>query len=204
MYKFQFATTSSWLSIVAAALISLVGVPVAGATDYTYDLANISGSITTNCDNCILNSSDITAWSMSIPSFMSISSTTPGAQIIIPAGDTDMAATPTSLQFAFGGPYGGIEFSNPSAFLDYDDDQGDNIGFGPGEGVVAACQRQPVGNCQFFGGAMGTQSISVGVHTSPTSAPELDPRSLIAGLTLLFGLVAVFRGRRVRVGNSRT
>jgi hypothetical protein len=141
---------------------------------------------------------------MSIPSSISISSTTPGAQIIVPAGDTDMMATPGSLNFNFGGPYGNFEFSNPTAVLAYNDDQGDNIGFGPGEGVVSACQKAPPGNCQFFGGAMGVQSVSVGVHTSPTSAPELDPRSLIAGLTLLFGLVAVFRGRRVRVGNSRT
>jgi hypothetical protein len=96
MYKCQNVTKSGWLSIVTAALISFTGVPLASANSYNYSLTNLSGSITTNCDNCVLNSSDITAWSMSLPA----------------------------------------------------------------------------------------------------SAPELDPASLVGGLTLLFGLVAVVRGRR--------
>jgi hypothetical protein len=33
-------------------------------------------------------------------------------------------------------------------------------------------------------------------HSSPTQAPEIDPASLVAALTLLGGGLAVLRGRR--------
>ena len=88
MYKFQHVTKSGLLSLVAAAPMSFTGVPLASASSYTYNLTSLSGSITTNCDNCVLNSSDITGWSMSVPGFVSLASTTPGAKLFVPAGDT--------------------------------------------------------------------------------------------------------------------
>jgi hypothetical protein len=196
MYKFQSVTKSEWVSIVAAALISFGGMPLASASSFTYDLTDLSGSITTNCDNCVLTSSDITGWSMSLPGFLSLASTTPGAQVSVPAGDTDMVATPTAINFSFNAPFGGFSFGTSSGSVAYVDDRGDNIGFGPGEGIIAACKNDAPGDCMFFGGGSGTRSIGLAAAAPPASAPELDPASLVGGLTLLFGLLAVFRGRR--------
>jgi hypothetical protein len=196
MYKIQYVTKSGWLSIVAAALIYASGMPLAGASSYNYSLTNLSGSITTNCDNCVLNSSDITAWSMSVPGFISLASTTPGAHLFVPAGDTDMMATPGAINFNFNAPFGGFQFATSSANVAYVDDEGENIGFGPGQGIVAACKNDVPGDCMFIGGGSGIQSIGLAVPAPPASAPELDPASLVGGLTLLFGLVAVVLGRR--------
>src|ERR1700730_17958416 len=121
MYKFQYVAQSGWLSLVAAALISFIGMPLASAGSYIYNLTDLSGYITTNCDNCVLNSSNITAWSMSVPGFISLSSTTPGAQLSVPAGDTDMTATPETINFSFTGPYGAFVFATPSASVAYAD-----------------------------------------------------------------------------------
>jgi hypothetical protein len=196
MYKFQYATKSGWLSIVAAALISFIGMPLASADSFNYSLTDLSGSITTNCDNCVLNSSNITAWSMSVPGFISLASTTPGAQLLVPAGDTDMMATPAAINFSFVGPSGGFGFATSSASVTYVDDREGNIGFGPGFGIIAACQIGVLGGCTFLGGGIGVVPIGLAVPAPPASAPELDPASLVGGLTLLFGLVAVVRGRR--------
>lgn len=160
MYKFQNALKSGWASIFAAAIVSSFGVPRAHAATYTYTLSDLSGSITTSCDNCVLNASNITAWSMTVPGFLSLASTVPGAQVSVPAGDTDMAATPEGINFNFGGPYGGVLFSNPSGNIGYQDDQGNDIGFGPGMGVIAACISSSPGDCMFFGGSEGTRSIA--------------------------------------------
>ena len=159
MYRFQNVRKSGLLSIFAAGIISSLGLPLANAASYTYTLSDESGFITTTCDNCVLNSSNITAWSMTVPGFLSITSTAPGAKVSVPAGDTDMVATPEGINFSFNGPSGGFLFSNPSGSIGYDDDQGGNIGFGPGEGVIAACSNSSPGDCEFFGGD-GTRSIA--------------------------------------------
>jgi hypothetical protein len=176
MYKFQYVTKSGSgrLSIVAAALISFIGMPLASAGSYTYSLTDLSGYITTNCDNCVLNSSNITAWSMSVPGFISLASTTPGAHLSVPAGDTDMVATPGAINFNFNAPYGGFVFATPSANVGYDDDQGENIGFGPGVGIVAECSNS--GGCMFTGGTYGSRSIALAVvpFASFTATAKLD------------------------------
>jgi hypothetical protein len=98
---------------------------------------------------------------MSVPGFISIASTTPGAQLSVPAGDTDMVATPGAINFNFNAPYGGIVFSAPSANVGYQDDQGGNIGFGPGFGIVAACNNDIPGDCMFIGGGDDVQPIAL-------------------------------------------
>jgi hypothetical protein len=159
MYKFQNAAKSGLLAIFAAGIISFLGLPLANAASYTYTLSDESGFITTTCDNCVLNSSNIIAWSMTVPGFLSITSTAPGAEVSVSAGDTDMVATPEGINFSFNGVYGGFLFSNPSGSIGYNDDQGGNIGFGPGEGVIAACSNSSPGDCEFFG-RDGTSSIA--------------------------------------------
>jgi hypothetical protein len=176
MYKFQYVTKSGWLSIVAAALISFIGMPLANAGSYIYSLTDLSGYITTNCNNCVLNSSNITAWSMSVPGFISIASTTPGAQLQVPTGDTDMGATPEAINFSFSTPYGAFVFATPSASVAYvDAGPNGNIGFGPGFGVVAACKNDFPGDCMFIGGGFSTQSIALAVvpFASFTAAAKL-------------------------------
>jgi hypothetical protein len=125
-----------------------------------------------------------------VPGFMSIASTTPGAELFVPAGDTDVTATPGAINFNFNAPYSAFLFATSSATLGFDDDQGNDIGFGPGQGVVAACKSDGPGDCMFVGGGSGTQSIGLAVPAPPASAPapELDPASLVGALTLLFGL----------------
>jgi hypothetical protein len=176
MYKFKDATKSGWSSLVAAALMSVIGTPLASAGSYIYSLTDLSlGYITTNCNNCVLNSSTITAWSMSVPGFISLASTTPGARLQVPAGDTDMVATPEAITFNFNAPYGIFLFATPSASVGYADDQGGNIGFGPGFGIVAACKNDFPGDCVFGGGGDGTESIGVAVvpFASFTAAAKL-------------------------------
>jgi hypothetical protein len=158
MCKFQYVAKSGLLSILAAALISFIGIPLGNAATYTYTLSDLSGTITSNCDNCVLNSSSITAWTLSVPGFLSVASTAPGAQLSVPAGDTDMVATPGGINFQFGGPFGAVVFGTPSGSISYADDQGENIGFGPGIGIVAACDNSS--NCMFFGGTNGGRSIA--------------------------------------------
>jgi Abnormal spindle-like microcephaly-assoc'd, ASPM-SPD-2-Hydin len=161
MYKFQIVTKSGWLSIVAAGLLSFIGMSLARAATYTYNLTDVDGYITTTCDNCILNSSNIVAWSMSVPGF-SIASTDPGANLSVPAGDTDMVATPEGINFNFTGTYYGISFVTPSGHVDYDDaGPNGNIGFGPAEGVIAECDN--TGYCNFTGGTEGTRAIALPV-----------------------------------------
>jgi hypothetical protein len=50
MCKFQYVAKRGGLSIVAAALISFIGMPSASAGSYIYSLTDLSGYITTSCD----------------------------------------------------------------------------------------------------------------------------------------------------------
>lgn len=72
--------------------------------DFGYPTFLVTGTIATNCDNsCSLNSSNITAWSLSNPnpgSPISVASTDAGAQILGTPGD-DMIATPRGIYFNF-------------------------------------------------------------------------------------------------------
>ena len=161
MHKFKIVTKSGWLSIVAAGLMTFISVSPARAATYTYHLTDVDGYITTTCDNCILTSTNIVAWSMSVPGF-SVASTDPGANLSVPAGDTDMVATPEGINFNFTGIYYGISFATTSGHVDFDDaGPNGNIGFGPGEGVVAECDNS--GNCNFTGGTEGTRAIALPV-----------------------------------------
>ncbi len=161
MYDFHKVTKGRWASIVATALLPFIGMPLASAATYTYNLSDVAGYITTNCDNCVLSSSNIVAWSMSVPGF-SIASTDPGAGVYVPAGDTDMGATPGALNFAFTGTFFGIRFTGSTGTVGYDDaGPYGNIGFGPGFGVISECDNSD--NCNFVGGTEGTRSIGTPV-----------------------------------------
>ena len=166
MYKFQNVLKSVAISIFAVMLGSLFGVPRAYAASYTYSLANapnLSGFITTNCDNCALNASNITAWSMTYSGFLSIASTVPGSKVSVPVGDTDMVATPAGITFNSGGSFGGIVFSDPSGSVSYVNGPG-SIFYGNGAGDIGVCSKTattPSGaNCTYIGAGSSIFSIA--------------------------------------------
>ena len=129
----------------ALSFLSLAAAPRAEAATYTYTLTGgFSGSLTTTCDSCALNASNITAWSISAGG-TSVSSTTAGAQLTVPAGDTDLQATPSGITFSFAGPFGALTFSTPAASIVMTDDKNGNSGFGPGTGAIQGCT--PGGGC---------------------------------------------------------
>jgi trimeric autotransporter adhesin len=139
-------------------LVSLATAPRAAAAAYTYTLTGVfSGSITTTCDSCALNASNITAWSISAGS-TSVSSTTPGALLTVPAGDTDLQATPSGIKFSFAGPFGALTFSTPAASIVMTDDKNGNSGFGPGAGAIQGCT--PAGACTSLAGGTGSETLS--------------------------------------------
>jgi hypothetical protein len=145
MYKVQNSIKSGLVTIVAAAIVSLASLPSANAATYTYNMnsasTNMTGTITTSCDDCVLNASNITAWNLSvvpsIPGGFSISSSSPGAQLVFPKGDTDMTATPSGISFLFSGLFGGESFETAAYIFGLGDGQG-AIGAGPA-GVIEAC-----------------------------------------------------------------
>jgi hypothetical protein len=138
--------------------ISLGATSRADAASFTYTLSDgFSGFITTTCDNCALDASNITAWSISVGG-ISVSSTSPGAQLMVPAGDNDLVATPNGIAFLFEGPFGALTFKTATASIVMSDDEGDNIGFGPGIGAIEACTVAD--GCTFVSGGTGSAALS--------------------------------------------
>ena len=91
--------------LLVAAALSIIGISAANAASYTYTLAgagNVVGTITTSCNNCVLNASNVTAWNLSDPGVVSVSSATAGSKFVVPAGATDMVAKPAEIDFNFG------------------------------------------------------------------------------------------------------
>ena len=97
-----------------AAAISLLALSPASATSYaTYDIlfgsptGLVTGTITTDCDSCVIGPSDIIFWSftgndgVNIP--QSIASTNPNA-VIWGAGVSLLSATPTGIFYNFASP----------------------------------------------------------------------------------------------------
>ena len=171
MYNFQRAGKGVLFAILAALPIYIMEMRSADAANYIYTLTNpttlaVTGSITTTCDNCVLNASNISAWRMSLPGAFDISSTSPGAAISVSSGENDMVATPNAINFNFAGDSGGISFITAGYIFGFGDDQGGNIGFGPGEGVIDACNPTIPGTdgCAFIVGESGNQAVAtVGV-----------------------------------------
>jgi hypothetical protein len=136
----------------ALSFISLATAPRAEAATYTYTLTGgFSGSITTTCDSCALNASTITAWSISAGG-TGVSSTTPGAQLTVPAGDTDLQATPSGITFSFAGSFGALTFSTPAASIRMSDVKN-------GAGTIQGCT--PAGGCTVLASGAGSETLSI-------------------------------------------
>ena len=60
--------------------------------------------------------------------------------------------------------------------------------------TMTSCAPTPGTSCGYY--APPTDTGAVGVIGTAAAVPEIDPSSAIGGLTLLFGGLAVLRGRR--------
>ena len=101
--------------LLAAVTLVFMGASSANAASYTYtlsDVGNLTGTITTSCNNCVLNASNITAWNLSDTGLVSVSSATTGSKVIITSGSTDMVATPTEIDFDFNDPGKSYRFTS--------------------------------------------------------------------------------------------
>ncbi len=154
--------------------------------------ASVTGTITTTCDNCVLNAGDITAWKLSGYG-SSFTSTVAGSTIFI-TGD-GFVASPKALSFNFNpGSTNDALFSElpgPTPFLG----SAESVEFTNSaplhlyNGIVSLCDTA---NCYF---SPETGNIHVGQRLS-AAAPEIDPGTGYAALTLLLGGLAVLRSRR--------
>jgi hypothetical protein len=66
-------------------------------------------------------------------------------------------------------------------------------------GVASADSRNTSDCFQIFGLNLFCKA---GPHPGPVSAPEIDPASAMAGLTMLAGGLAVLRGRRKKISKE--
>lgn len=183
-------------SILVASLILFA--TQAFANTYTYDITGFgvvpaNGNITTSCDNCVLNASDITAWNLA-----GFSSTVPGSTVLVTGNG--FVATPTGIFFNFNpaaptfndalfselpnptpvlGSPNSVEYANASTGLSY----------GP-TGEATVC------NTQTCYGTLASSNVDLGPLVRSVAAPEIDPMTSGSALTLLLGALAVLRGRR--------
>jgi hypothetical protein len=189
----------------AIAMLAAIASSPATASAYTYDMNGIdgiTGVIKTNCDNCVLNASDVTAWSLMSPGagpVVSVSSSAAGSQLFVEG--SGLAATPNAVTFQFTPSSGIVEFfsNNQSIdFLDFGTFASAPFMFPNGIGEIDTCSPgsfvKGVGAC--FSDFLGTGTQAIAKATA--AAPEMDPRAFATSLTLLFGALAVLRGRRTR------
>jgi hypothetical protein len=188
----------------AVACWGLPGALQAGAPAYTYDVdvnnGFLIGTITTNCDQCMLNGSDITAWTLgstSSPQTFTAASTDPGAyagSYLLDNVPTSLTATPSAITYNFGAN-GQFVFQTNKEFIifAYSDIGAYLMGF-PGQ--IAEC----AGSNDCYGEVFRGGTTVLGELKS-VAAPELDAASLAGALTLLLGSLAVLRGRRGSAGS---
>jgi hypothetical protein len=188
----------------AVGVWGLAGALQASASGYTYgvnvDNGFLTGTITTNCDQCILNSSNITAWALAstaTPVPLSIASSDSGAfaGFAFPNIPTSLTANPTNITYDFGGA-GQFIFQTTSdkfVLFGYSDIGSYLMGF-PGQ--IEECSGSYSCPANVFRG--GTTVLG---KVESVAAPELDANSLGSALTLLLGSLAVLRGRR---GSARS
>jgi hypothetical protein len=181
----------------------LTGALQVNAADYIYDInvnnGFLAGTITTSCDQCLLNSSNITAWALAStnsPLPFSAASTDPGASAgyYLGEGPTSLTATPTAITYNFGAN-GQFAFQTNNDFLifAYSDIGAFLMGF-PGQ-IVECAGSNPCAGEVFRGGTTVLGDIK------SVAAPELDAASLGGALTLLLGSLAVLHGRRRSAGS---
>ncbi|HEY2683983.1 MAG TPA: hypothetical protein VGI93_10775 [Steroidobacteraceae bacterium] len=172
------------------------------ADTFTYDVNyfGMAGDIVASCDNCPLTNSDVVSWALSGQG-ISLSSSASDANLSI--SGSSFQATPSVISYLF------TPSSSDGATFNSHGNTFQLLSFGtaPSEafedvGNVLACQDLADGSSECSGAEVhGKQTIATRV---PTAAPELDPAALSAAALLLFGAIAVFRGRRQVKGTIGT
>ena len=71
--------------------------------------------------------------------------------------------------------------------------------------IASATVTTPDRSCttHWFLGIIPYEICTSSPPPNPVKAPEIDAASTIAGLTLMFGGLAVLRGRRVKIANAK-
>ena len=185
-------------------LVSACGLAgVASADTFTYSFAfendhQISGEITTDCNNCVIHASDLVSWQFFFDGTAAIQSiNNPGYGLSIGAGtgNSGLTATPTALYFAFTDTNQNdiprILFANDGSFQD-------SIGFASaafagGSGNVIYSYAFAPGNPLVFAIDPGcTDGCSIATFASSTlSNPTPEPGTialLLSGVGLLAGV----------------
>jgi hypothetical protein len=165
------------------------------ADTYTYDITgpNATGYVTTSCDSCVLNASDVTAWNLA-----GFSSTVPGSTVVVTGNG--FVATPTGIFFNFNpeAPLNDALFSelpNPTPIFGSPNsveyaNLTSALSFGP-SGEATVC------NTSLCYETLVSSNVDLGpLVRSVAAAPEIDPTTSGSALTLLLGTLAVLRGRR--------
>jgi hypothetical protein len=176
------------------------------ATDYVYDISPsalspflVGGYVVTNCDQCVLTSANVVAWSLiqnegmfgsTTPSVLTSSSLPQASATVLGTGFT---ATSSGLFFDFNynvTPESSVIFANNYNLVELS-----NFGWGsvynPPFGEVADCG--PIA-CV---GLSTNASVEFG-NFAKTEAPELGAGGLPVTLTLLLSGLAILRGRSRR------
>jgi hypothetical protein len=206
---------SKRLVLLLATSLSVICLSRANASSFTYDVNvfnALTGSITTNCDTCVLNSSDITAWSFTSKATgplavggqpVTATSFASGAQLT----GSGMVATPTAITFAFGSAANDqMYFVTNTAKIEFADlacALGSLSLCGLPIGEVDACTRSLVRGAEIdnCGGetAAGIKTIAT---LKKVAVAEIDPASLASSMTLFIGALAVIASRRARPKRS--
>ena len=181
-------------SIFVVGLTLFAAQAFANTNTYTYDITGPSatGDITTSCDSCVLNASDVTAWNLA-----GFSSTVPGSTVVVIGNG--FVATPTGIFFNFNpaGPLNDALFSelpNPTPIygspnsVEYAN-LTTGLSYGP-SGEVSVC------NTQACYGTLVSSNVNLGPLRSVAAAPEIDTMTSGTALTLLLGALAVLHGGR--------
>jgi hypothetical protein len=194
-----------------AALLAFSAHP-AFATDYVYDISPsalspflVGGYVVTNCDQCVVTSANVVAWSL-IQNEGMFGSTTPSVltssslpQASATVQGTGFTATSSGLFFNFNYNVrheSSVIFANNNNFAELS-----NFGWGsvynPPAGEVADCG--PLA-CV---GLSTNASVEFG-NFAKIEAPELGAGGLAGTLTLLLSGLAMHRGRSRRPSCIRT
>jgi hypothetical protein len=204
MKKWNSLRATKFAILWSVACWGLPGELQASAPGYTYDIdvnnGFLTGTITTSCDQCMLDGSDITSWALastSSPQTFSVASTDPGAyagSYLLDNGPTSLTATPAAITYDFGAD-GQFVFQTNKEFIifAYSDIGAYLMGF-PGQ-IVECAGSNPCFGEEFRGGT------TVLGELKSVAAPELDAASLAGALTLLLGSLAVLHGRRGSAGS---
>jgi hypothetical protein len=176
------------------------------ATDYLYQMTapndpNLSaGSIVTDCDNCVVGSDNVVAWSLYSGSVgvqgLLTSSSIPGSSVMI-QGSSGLIATPSGLFYDFtyttnDAVRDTVAFTSPThRFVELSNY------------MVVGDPTAPYGSATACGpvtcaSATETGDLQIGKYLS-LAAPEMSTSGVASALTLLWAGMAILGARRPKI-----